>query len=946
MFLGVVFLFWQAVILAGEAETLVSIESAGLPTKEQLFEYYLGRADRVEQAGGLQGTNSLPAGELPTVLEGMVQNNNCEVLERILVGTGVNLFGRAENLELSMDLFLSRHWNPSLDELDDLLNEADDELLVVEGGVKDLLTWLDNYGGKDWGRRFGQTGFYERLLKIRHNVQVNRAAWLFFRASVDHYDSIGATGSTGAIGSVGTVETTLKSQNRCREKLYGRMTEAVQRLSEMIDSADQSDAARETVQFLYLWQIRMFRKMSFYQEQFLQEAQRQGQFALKNQPGSDIEFTLRFEMLRCDLHNPPKAPGDYEAVFGKIEQLRSWLRNSLVKDSSAGLFRLAVLESVLLQRQQSRAMLAEGLDTRGYLSNRRYLLPLIELADRDEQLRGSVAQLVCRRLAVLIGQLDQPGVHSQWVVCLRTATDFELLNLAQYYSGAEPVSDYRKAILIFEIFLQQRPANHENFPDVLYEIGLCSRKLADELELSDAQMCQMQKIKTIEYWNRLTRDFPQWQSEKNGVEVSSGTVLSCSAGLAWELFCADEKQFTKLALQTLELLVGDYEPKSGTLKGDFCQLADSRCYRYHYGLVLWSTGRLKQVVGIFKLVPATDPHKPAARYYAAVCQLKLCSAEDLPDADRDKLRAETTAELANLVGDEQSQAAFFYRSAVLQLVQLYQEDGQAGKAMQLLCRVLSASQQNDQLINLGFTLVSEQRQRWLDYHSNHQRAELLDLLADTLALSQVIFDRLNVTTGRSESEGILLKSVMRTLLDQHALAAAVLADCSADQLGQAVQSESSFQSGDSVQLDRSGLDYDDAVESAGELLMLAAADQVNQKQLWFVRCHALFAYAVGDYPKSQQLWYRLRTGTAPDHEDEELRYYWWEGRYYGLRCLAKRGQVDQAAHSLEVFLNSREYPDNPWLKRMRQLQGKLANLQGNSVELQSDSAKLPSTAKF
>jgi len=913
MISGVIFLFWPTLIFAGGAESQGNIESAGLPAKEQLFEYYLGRAD------GLEGADTLPA-----VLEGMAQNSSCDVLEKILVGAGVKLFEQAGNLELSMGLFFPGQKNPAKDDLDVLLGKTNKELLVVEGGVQDLLQWLDNYGGEDWDRRFGQTDFYESLLQIRHNVQVSRAAWLIFRASVDHYGLAGTAGN----------------QDRRGEKLYGRMTAAVQQLSELIDHAEQSDAARETVHFLYLWQARMFRVMSFYQEQFLQEAQRQGRIALKSKPEPDIEFALRFEMLRCGLHKLPNVPGDYDAVFGKIARLRGWLRNNTMKDSSVGLFRLAVLESILLQQKQKQVNSAEGLGPRGYLSNRRYLLPLIELAKRDDFLKRSVAQLVCRRLAVLIGQLDQPGDHSRWVVCLKTASDFELLNLAQYYSGSGLVRDYRKAILIFEIFLQQRSADHEKFSDVLYEVGLCSRKLADELEPADVQMYQTRKIKTIEYWNRLGKDFPRWQSKKNGVVVSSGTVLSRSAGLAWELFCADEKQFAKLALQTLELLVGRYESKTGTLTGDYCQLADSRSYRYHYGLVLRSAGRLKQAAEILTMVEPDDSHKPAARYYTAICHLKLCTTGDLPDADRAKLRAAATAELASLVEDERSKSAFFYRSAVLQLVRMYQEEGELGKAMRVLCQTIAVGQQDDRLINLGVNLVSEQRQRWLNYHSNNQREKLIELLADTLALSRVIFDRLSVAAGRTESEEIRLKSVRRSLLDQLALAAAILADCS---VGQTVLSQ---HSGKSIQLDRSGLDYDDAVESAGELLMQAAVDQANQKQLWFVRCHALFAYAMGDYAKSQQLWYRLRSGTGPDHKDEELRYYWWEGRYYGLRCLAKRSQIDQAVHSLEVFLNSREYPDNPWLRRMQQLQGELADLQGNSTELQSDSAKLPGTAEF
>ncbi|MCK5114708.1 MAG: hypothetical protein KAR11_08110, partial [Phycisphaerae bacterium] len=698
---GVVFLFWPTLILAGETETQGNIESAGLPAKEQLFEYYLGQPD------DLEGADSLPA-----VLEGMAKSGSCDVLEKVLAGAGVKLFERAGNLELSMGLFFFGQMNPAKDELDELLGKANDELLVAEGGVKDLLQWLDNYGGEDWDRRFGQTGFYERLLQIRHNVLVSRAAWLFFRASVDHYGSARATGN----------------QNHHGEKLYGRMTEVIQRLSELIDNAEQSDAARETVHFLHLWQARMFRVMSCYQEQFLQEAQRQGQVALKSRPEPDIEFALRFEMLRCDLHNPPKVTGDFDAVFAEIARLRGWLRNSPMKDSSAELFQMAVLESILLQKKQKQVNSAESLGPRGYLSNRRYLLPLIELADRDERMRRSVAQLVCRRLAVLIGQLDQPGDHSQWVVCLRTAGDFELLNLAQYYSGAGSGRDYRKAILIFEIFLQQRPANHEKFPDVLYEIGLCNRKLADELGQAGMQASLLRKVAAIEYWNRLGRDFPRWQSKKNGVVILSGIVQSRSAGLVWELFCADEKRFTKLASQTLELLVGRYETKSGTLMGDYCQLADSLSYRYHYGLVLRSAGQFSKAARILKLVPTDDPHKPAACYYAAICLLKLCSAEDLPQADRNRLRAQTTAELAHLVEDERNQSAFFYRSAVLQLVRMYQEGSQAGKAMRVLRQTIAAGQQDDQLINLGMNLVSGQRRRWLDYHSNNQRAELLELL--------------------------------------------------------------------------------------------------------------------------------------------------------------------------------------------------------------------------
>ena len=77
----------------------------------------------------------------------------------------------------------------------------------------------------------------------------------------------------------------------------------------------------------------------------------------------------------------------------------------------------------------------------------------------------------------------------------------------------------------------------------------------------------------------------------------------------------------------------------------------------------------------------------------------------------------------------------------------------------------------------------------------------------------------------------------------------------------------------------------------------------------------------GNYTESRQLWHRIRNSTAETSSDEG-RYYWWESRYFSLRCLLAQGQSEEVTHVIDVLLRSTGDYNGPWLKRLQQLRQK------------------------
>ncbi len=90
------------------------------------------------------------------------------------------------------------------------------------------------------------------------------------------------------------------------------------------------------------------------------------------------------------------------------------------------------------------------------------------------------------------------------------------------------------------------------------------------------------------------------------------------------------------------------------------------------------------------------------------------------------------------------------------------------------------------------------------------------------------------------------------------------------------------------------------------------------RQLWFVRCRALYDFAAGEYRASQQRFLQVRTAAA-DSKNPDHQYLWWEARYYGLRCLIAQNQTQQAQHALDLLLNTQPIGHPDWLNRIKQL---------------------------
>lgn len=93
-------------------------------------------------------------------------------------------------------------------------------------------------------------------------------------------------------------------------------------------------------------------------------------------------------------------------------------------------------------------------------------------------------------------------------------------------------------------------------------------------------------------------------------------------------------------------------------------------------------------------------------------------------------------------------------------------------------------------------------------------------------------------------------------------------------------------------------------------------DYVNQ--VWLVRCRAMLAFVQGQFKQSRQLWHRIRSAMAGKKNDQE-EYFWWESRYFSLRCLMQLNRSGEAGHVIEVLLCSHPNETSPWIARLKQL---------------------------
>jgi len=646
------------------------------------------------------------------------------------------------------------------------------------------------------------------------------------------------------------------------------LTESWETLAETVDALNPEPAqAPISTAHLRLRQARLARALALYQDSFFDQAQQAMQFLLDDTLPVEMIYEVRLEALRFAGR---AYPNNRSLFRDESEKLHKWIESNQdnLPDYPRQLFELAVLQTSFTAHA-------------GQIS----LSELKKLAHDYPQLQSTVSYLVGGYHAETFNLAVDPGrLGAAW-------DDFDLLALANYCRTQLPPR-LQQAVKAYEVFLNTRPSTNLHYPRVLYQAGSCCLQLTEsDILAQKPDMRVQQELAAIDYWYQLARDFPAWTSAADPEKINASQAVSQAAALAYNLFARDPNQYTNLALKVIPALIGNYQPDSATFHGPFSPNESAKKFRFYYALVLQSAQRYKNAAEMFATVPPDDAHKADAQYQILVCLFRQYQPTD-QTVEKPTEAIQSLVDQVLIFIDQHPESVYKLDAQVL-VIQLYVQLDQIEPVLQMIRKDLIDQLDNPRLSDLTLSLLQKQTPKLLEFHAKDQKSELLSILNKSLPLSQKLCSVTTSNVSLDSLPGTSL-SAIRLFLEQLCLADVTAAD----------------------DLPKPNSQWNREAEKW--FLKLDNIPSIN-RQLWYVRCHALQDFAAGRYLASQQLLLQVRAATA-DTENPDYQYYWWEARYYGLRCLMAQGHTAQAQHALDLLLGTKPTGHPDWLNRIKQLQ--------------------------
>jgi len=820
------------------------------------------------------------AADLPAALQPMVKSGQTKLLDKLQKTCRILIFQQAPTYDVPIDMFRGYSANPPAEQLRELLDKTWNYLKITNGVIADLNSFLDWYPGEDWDRRFGATGFYQRLQQLDRDVRFWFTVYWYYKGRIQQ----------------------LKSGN---EKPSGKRDELVNNLKQSFETLKrylaESNQKPDVLLVLKLWYIRLGRALAVHEPAYYGAAQQQLELVLKSPLDSERQYGFRLESLRCALSAPAIRVSELGTLILQTHQLRGWLELNQysVLQSKKKFLELAFLESVLHQKRRTLTTSVSQLRERAYLSNRTYLKPLIDLAEREADFTSLIQDMIAARLAASVEELEK-NREKDWTRYIRNGTEFELLSLARYYRNQSP-PDFAKAQQVYEIYIRTRSLDHDKMPEVLYDAALCCYQLAQPDENNHVKTENLDHlVQAIYYWNRLARKFPRFSGKTDPQIINSCQAVVQSAAGAYRLSNEYPAQYAKLARETLAILVGSISPDASEPTGPFAATQAARQYRYYYALLLFSLEDYDQAADWFAVVPQEDPRHEAARYYAIRCRYQQSRTKEQNRDEQLKQYQSWIAELEKLLQEKLSDTVG--DQVVNLLIQLYQELNQTDGALQAVAQALQKNRNQPQWITLALKILQEQRPILLQLHAEAKYVELSNKLAKTLPAAQIVYDILqSESTESSQSLGQRKFPATRINLEQLCLAVVTISDLK-----------------DNHSLPP--LSY--LIDQADKAISSLKNDPSYANQVWFVRCRALLAFGQSKFEQSRRFWHQIRSATA-EKKDEQSKYLWWESRYFSLRCLIQLNRTEEAEHVIDVLLRSHPNETTPWIARLKNLQKEL-----------------------
>ncbi len=343
-------------------------------------------------------------------------------------------------------------------------------------------------------------------------------------------------------------------------------------------------------------------------------------------------------------------------------------------------------------------------------------------------------------------------------------------------------------------------------------------------------------------------------------------ILETAAKVAYQLFTIDNEKYAGLAQKTFALFSVRHAPSPAVDK-----------QRYYYGQILRQLNNHPAAREQFLQARTDDTNYPQAKYYAAL------SALETPE-----LYQQAPSELETIAQQKDNQTALY---AAVKLAEIY------------LNETPPRPQQCLNILKPFNNLPKNQRE--IIFHLKFRACQTAQDYPRSLS---ELTEYLN--QGGSNIPKTLLAAIRQEILELHSKDDDKLAPLLRAALPVARKMQ------DKWSLEIIALA---ALADPREELITAAQSLLDkfpsENTLWQIRVKAQLAFATGDYESSRKLWYTIRKAVDNDGEPQS-KYYWWEARFYGIQCLRRCGQDDEANHAIEVLLKTTSDEQSPWRARL------------------------------
>jgi len=660
-------------------------------------------------------------------------------------------------------------------------------------------------------------------------------------------------------------------------------TKSAQNLKRLQQELDkQINNTTDSIRLL-LWQSRLCRTSA---NSDCDKNIRQLTELLKKPVAKNDRHNIKLELMRLALKKNIKVT-NIDQIIEQVKQHYVWLeKNSFDKKFHNNLLQTALFESYLRQLRMTIPPFDNITGHRRFLSTREFLTPIKTLADKYPKLRSVCSDLLANRLACSVKVLAESDSQYNLRDLVKTWDDFELLALAGYYQNQNPPC-FDFAVKLYQTFLETRQKQNHCYQQVLYDLGLCHYLLGKRhLAKNNSADFEKQTVSAITCWHRLAGEFPYFELKGNSADVSSRNAIALAADAAYDLFNRDAEKYGNLTINVLATLIGSVGQAGAVTIGPFSQTEIAKKYRYHYGSVLQRAHQYEKAACVFSTVDNKDTQKTAARYNAVYCRFHHYQNSEPTLANRSKIYQKCADELIAFIDDNLTDPLIV--KATLLLTHIYQEMSLITPAIKAVNRTLQIYPTDKQLITAAVNLLQSQRDELLKLHAHGSPDKLSAELIDSLTLAQRAYHGLKLDTTNE-----MFPFAARAWLERIALA--------------------------SVNL--TGADLPEPKQADALLARLNQNEKYN-RSLWLIRCRALLAFAEGKHEDSQKMWHSIRNSTK-NKSDNNMRYYWWESRYFSLRCLQAKGDTNQTAHVINVLLQTHPNEQSPWIKRLKQLKKEL-----------------------